>query len=142
MADFIALTTVLIGYTNHTLKTYSNIWFSELLKVKSKAKAKGELKEVASICNVLGELFQQQGKYEDAVSEHKVPSVYLNMTGRWDPQQRMCTFYFEFYPKLIMFLRKPDSEFQIFKRNRNNIETWMVNVLWRVVLFFLFFPHF
>jgi len=43
-----------------------------LLKIKIKAKSKGELKEVASCCNVLGELFQQQGKYEEAISEHEV----------------------------------------------------------------------
>ena len=46
--------------------------FTELLKIKIKAKSKGELKEVASCCNVLGELFQQQGKYEEAISEHEV----------------------------------------------------------------------
>lgn len=45
---------------------------SELLKVKSKAKVKGDLKDVANCCNVLGELFQQQGKYEDAITEHEV----------------------------------------------------------------------
>lgn len=45
---------------------------SELLKAKIKAKAKGDLKDVANCCNVLGELFQQQGKYEDAISEHEV----------------------------------------------------------------------
>jgi hypothetical protein len=44
----------------------------ELLKVKAKAKSKGELKEIANCCNVLGELYQQQGKYEDAISEHEV----------------------------------------------------------------------
>ncbi|KZS08230.1 Tonsoku protein [Daphnia magna] len=44
---------------------------SKLLKVKAKAKSKGELRELASCCNVLGELYQQQGKYEDAISEHE-----------------------------------------------------------------------
>lgn len=49
--------------------------FSGLLKVKATAKSKGELKEVASCCNVLGEIFQQQGKYEDAVSQHEVKGL-------------------------------------------------------------------
>lgn len=40
--------------------------------MKAKAKSKGELKEIANCCNVLGELYQQQGKYEDAISEHEV----------------------------------------------------------------------
>ena len=40
--------------------------------MKAKAKSKGELKEVASCCNVLGELFQQQGRFEDAITEHEV----------------------------------------------------------------------
>ncbi|XP_057368859.1 tonsoku-like protein [Daphnia carinata] len=44
---------------------------SKLLKVKAKAKSKGELRELASCCNVLGELYQQQGKYEDAIAEHE-----------------------------------------------------------------------
>lgn len=46
--------------------------FLELLKVKAKARSKGELRELASCCNVLGELYQQQGKYEDAIAEHEV----------------------------------------------------------------------
>ena len=44
-------------------------------KSKAKAKSKGELKEIANCCNVLGELYQQQGKYEDAISEHEVNSL-------------------------------------------------------------------
>ncbi|EFX69074.1 hypothetical protein DAPPUDRAFT_62661, partial [Daphnia pulex] len=43
----------------------------ELLKVKAKAKSKGELREIANCCNVLGELYQQQGKFEDAIAEHE-----------------------------------------------------------------------
>ena len=50
---------------------------SELTKIKSKAKSKGELKEVASCCNVLGELFQQQGKFQDAIIEHKVWNRFI-----------------------------------------------------------------
>jgi hypothetical protein len=48
-----------------------------LLKVKAKANSKGDLKELASCCNVLGELFQQQGKYEDAILEHEVLSLIM-----------------------------------------------------------------
>lgn len=51
---------------SHTFKDVQ-----KLTKIKSKAKSKGELKEVASCCNVLGELFQQQGKFQDAIIEHK-----------------------------------------------------------------------
>lgn len=40
--------------------------------MKDKAKSKGDLKDVANCCNSLGELFQQQGKYEEAITEHEV----------------------------------------------------------------------
>ncbi len=45
--------------------------------MKDKAKSKGDLKDVANCCNSLGELFQQQGKYEDAITEHEV-TIYFN----------------------------------------------------------------
>ena len=63
--------TLTIILNKHVTKCFVQI-YTELLKIKIKAKAKGEQKEVASCCNVLGELFQQQGKYEEAISEHEV----------------------------------------------------------------------
>lgn len=47
--------------------------------MKAKAKSKGELREIANCCNVLGELYQQQGKFEDAIAEHEVLSLNLSL---------------------------------------------------------------
>ena len=44
----------------------------ELLKDKAKAKSREAFKDVANCCNALGELFRQQGKYEEAIVEHEV----------------------------------------------------------------------
>ena len=45
--------------------------------MKAKANSKGDLKDLANCCNVLGELFQQQGKYEEAILEHEASFKYL-----------------------------------------------------------------
>ena len=59
-------------------------FITELLKVKDKANSKGDLKELASCCNVLGELFQQQGKYEDAILEHEAIGLMIHYFKNFD----------------------------------------------------------
>lgn len=61
-----------IFYVRRGNKCTTSIRLSELQKVKAKARAKRDFREVANCCNSLGELFQQQGKYEDAIAEHEV----------------------------------------------------------------------
>ncbi|ESO83101.1 hypothetical protein LOTGIDRAFT_169742 [Lottia gigantea] len=43
----------------------------KLLKDRTKAEAKGRFKEVAGLCNCIGELYSKYEQYEDAIVEHK-----------------------------------------------------------------------
>ena len=65
--------------------------------MKTKAKSKGELREIANCCNVLGELYQQQGKFEDAISEHEVLSLNLSISILWVWGSECSVFFWFFF---------------------------------------------
>lgn len=52
-------------------KTGTKSEIDDLSRDKQNNKVKGNWKEVATICNYLGELLRNDGRYEDAISEHE-----------------------------------------------------------------------